>query len=515
MGRHRRNNRSGAPLSQAQNNVRKSLSPEQETKLVNMVSSVLQRNRLASRLNGQQYEGARDLYAVLGYKADLRFDDYLAAYDRGDIATRIINAPPKATWRRKPVISTDKNPDKFTEFETAWVNLAAKRKVFHYLERADKLAGVGSYGVLLMGTDDVRNEEDMARPMARLRNGTDSLLYLTPFMEGSAEIVDWDNNHASERFGQPSLYRIDVAGAGTGQIGANKLIVHWSRVLHIAEELRENDYIGTPRLQHVFNRLHDLDKIAGGSAEIFWQVAQRILILEAKDGVSAVDDNDELTQIMDELVHGMRRVIDLEGYEVKQLPPADVKPDEAFRVTIALISSATGIPQRILIGSEEGKMASNQDETNWNGLIADRQLQFAEPGILRPFIDRLIAVGCLPQPENDYVVTWPTLFEMSDKEKAQVGLLKARAVATWFGKGGENVNGTPGKKNSLTGEMEGGTAGGIDKIVTVEELRGDFLNLRAAKVELTKRNDPGQADSSTSGGPSAGSDSPAADSIDD
>ena len=194
------------------------------------------------------------------------------------------------------------------------------------------------------------------------------------------------------------------------------------------------------------------------------------MVLQAKDGFSAVDSDDRLTELMDELIHGLRRVIDLQGYEAKVLETSDVKPREAFEVAIALLSSATGIPQRILIGSEQGKMASTQDEINWNGRIADRQLNHAEPVILRPFIDRLIMTGALPRPGNEYTVTWPSLFELSDKEKAQIGLLKSRSIAAYLG-------------------TNGGNLAFAEKIVPFEEFRRELLNLRSQKIENAAKSD--------------------------
>ena len=451
----------------------KTITNEQVQQLKMLSSALLARKQFAQSL-GYQFNGQRSLYDVLGYKTELTFDDFIAAYDRGDIAARIVDAKPESTWRRKPVVSNDSDPKKFTPFEVAWAQLAAKRRVFHYLERADKLAGVGEYGVILIGTSDVRKPDDMARPMAKLKS-IDNVLYLTPCTQQSAEISTIDNNPGSERFGLPMTYTVTTDSNDGSVSRSSKIEVHWSRIIHIAEGLRENDIYGTPRLKAVYNRLDDVNKIAGGSAETFWQAAKRIMVLEAKEGFSAVDDDDALTTMMDELVHGLRRVIDLQGYESKVLETSDVRPDESFRVSLALISSATGIPQRILLGSEQGKMASTQDEVNWNGRIADRQINFAEPIILRPFIDRLITAGALPRSETDYIITWPSLFELSDKEKAQVGLLKARSLAQYVGKGGENLD-------------------AMQALVPIEEFRSEFMNLRSVKVETSASKGGGQVD---------------------
>lgn len=444
-----------------------------EKQLATLLSDILGRRDLANRIHGTSFESQRDLYAVLGYRRELTFSDYEAAYDRGDIAQRIIDAAPIATWRRKPVISNDTDPDIFTSFELAWADLSKKRRLFHYFERADKLAGIGRYGCLLLGTSDVKKSDDMARPMAQMK-GLAGLLYLLPLTEQSAEVDKTDDDPRSERFGLPETYKVTTADSGALAKTA-KTIVHWSRIIHIAEGLREDDIYGTPRLKAVMNRLYDIDKIAGGSAEIFWQAAKRIMVLQAKEGFSAVDSNDSLTELMDELIHGLRRVIDIQGYEVKMLETADVHPDESFRVALALVSGVTGIPQRILIGSEQGKMASTQDEVNWNGRIADRQINYAEPVVLRQFIDRMIAYGILPAPEQPYIVTWQSLFELSDKEKAQIGLLKARTIAAYVG-------------------TNGGNYGFAQTIVPINELRGELLNLRAQKIENAVTKGGGQTD---------------------
>ncbi len=441
---------------------------DQKAVLKTLSSALLTRKKFAESL-GFQFSGQRSLYEVLGYKLALTFQDYYAAYDRGDIAQRIIDAPPTTTWRHKPIVSNGGSPDKFTPFELAWLKLVQDRKVFHYMERIDKLAGIGEYGALLIGTSDVRNQNDFMRPMAKLKGGTDSILYLTPLTQEFAEVRTTDSDPTSERFGLPELYAVQVAEtnnlASEQTIARNARIeVHWSRIIHVAEGLRDNDIYGTPRLKHVMNRLYDVDKIAGGSAEIFWQAAKRIMVLQAKDGFAAVDNDDSLTEMMDELIHGLRRVIDIQGYDVKTLESSDVKPDEAFRVALALISSATGIPQRILLGSEQGKMASEQDEVNWNGRIADRQINWAETVILRPFIDRLIEVKALPNPGENYTITWPTLFESSDKEKAQTGLLKARALLAYMGQGALNFEYS-------------------QQILSVAEFRSEILGLKNQKTE--------------------------------
>ena len=55
-------------------------------------------------------------------------------------------------------------------------------------------------------------------------------------------------------------------------LGVSSRVVHWSRVIHIAENAGGTGVYGLPRLQSVYNRLEDLLKIMAGSGESAWRL---------------------------------------------------------------------------------------------------------------------------------------------------------------------------------------------------------------------------------------------------
>ena len=61
---------------------------------------------LIARLSGQHFGGERDLYEQCGYPVDIAPQDYVAQYLRGDLAARIVDAYPDATWREAPTVKT-------------------------------------------------------------------------------------------------------------------------------------------------------------------------------------------------------------------------------------------------------------------------------------------------------------------------------------------------------------------------------------------------------------------------
>ena len=107
---------------------------------------------------------------------------------------------------------------------------------------------------------------------------------------------------------------------------------------------------------------------------------------------------------MDSYLHGFQRYLRLQGIDIQELKPQLADPSNHFAVLINMISIATGIPKRILLGSERGELASSQDEKNWADQIDSRRKDHCEPMILRPLIDSLIGVGVLPEPKGEYVV---------------------------------------------------------------------------------------------------------------
>jgi hypothetical protein len=90
-----------------------------------------------------------------------------------------------------------------------------------------------------------------------------------------------------------------------------------------------------------------------------------------------------------------------------------------------------------LLGSERGELASSQDASNWAAVVASRQLNYAEKGILRPLIDRLIGWAALPPTESGrYTCVWDPIFKLSETEKTanmKVAAEAYQAIATALG----------------------------------------------------------------------------------
>jgi hypothetical protein len=388
------------------------------------LNSILQSRAEIAAYLGKSFGGDRDIYQALGYKRELTFGDYWARYSRQDVARRIVEGPVHAVWRRQPEIHEGSKADEQeSEFEKRWKRLVRELSIFHYLSRVDVLSGVGQYAVLLLGLPG-----DLNTPAPR----TTALQYLRPFSQQSATVKSWVTNRFSERYGLPESYTIQFRAVETNSLSTKE--VHWSRLLHVAEGLLSDDVYGTPRLRPVFNLLQSLELVVGGSGEMFWRGAFPGLGIKTEKDYSADwgdTEKDSLEEELEAYIHGLQRYIRLEGLDIKELTAQVSDPSKHVGVLLDLIAGATSIPKRILIGSERGELASSQDETNWNSRIDERRRNYAEPMILRPFIDRLIQLGVLPQPQAGYVIDWPPIFIPSEEQQAKTAETRAKALATY------------------------------------------------------------------------------------
>ena len=384
---------------------------------------------LATVLRGKQYDGARDVYEALGYEDNPTFDNYYTQYKRQDIAKAIINKPISATWRG-PLIITEADDDEETPLEKEWLALEDRLKLKGKLIQLDKWTGLGHYGVLFMGLSDTKTRAELINPVEST-SGVE-LLYVKPLSEFDAKVNTWEMDITNERYGLPLTYKITITAPSTHT--TENLVVHYSRVIHVAEGLMADSITGEPRLEVVFNRLKDLEKLVGGSAEMFWRGARPGYHGEVSPETQMTEEEKgKLKEQLDEYEHNLRRFLVSSGVSVKSLATQVADPSNHVDVQIQMISAVTGIPKRILTGSERGELASSQDATNWLENIQQRRDEFAEPIIVRPFVDRLIEYGVLPAPVDKYMVDWEDLWSTSDKDKAAVGAVRATALASYAG----------------------------------------------------------------------------------
>ena len=389
---------------------------------IHNLSVIVSRLNLAAKM-GTAYGGDRDLYQALGYPTVLAHNDFYSRYRRQDIVKAVVDKPIKATWGKGFEVyeSTDDNT---TQLEIVWMKLYQRLQLWTIFARADRLCAFGQYSVLLLGLDDAVSLQDFQKPIVSAKE----LRYVRPFGQNSAPIQTWDTDPTSERYGKPVLYNITTSEPGV--IATESILVHFSRIIHITEDLLESETEGVSRLEAPYNRFMDLEKLVGGSAEMFWRGARPGYHGKVDPEFTMTQDTkDDLINQIDEYEHNLRRILVNQGVDMHALQAQVSDPSSHVEVQLKMIAAVTGIPVRMLVGSERGELASTQDQNAWYGLIEDRRVSFAEQSIVRPFVDRCILYGVLPEPkEEEYQIEWPSMFEQSEDDKVTVGAKRAAAL---------------------------------------------------------------------------------------
>lgn len=363
----------------------------------------------------------KNFNAILNYPQDIEFKDYFSKYERQDLAYAIIERPIAYTWKGGVSIT---NPNVKTDtMQDTWKKLYDRLKLSVHFRTLDKLASIGKYAVMLLGFDDVQTTSDFEK---EVKKGSRELLYVQVYSQVDAKVIDYDRNVNSERYGLPTIYQIQTKIENT----TISFRVHHSRIIHVVGEILTSFVEGKPVLEKVYNRLLDVEKITGGSAEMFWR--------GARPGYQGVVDKDyqidtilesDLKSKINDYENDLSRVIMAEGFELKSLNSQVENPVNHLEAQINLISAATAIPKRILLGSERGELSSSQDATAWADVISDRRLYIAEMQIITPFIDICKRYNILP--DEDYIIEWETLYDISEKDKAEVARMKSEALRAY------------------------------------------------------------------------------------
>lgn len=375
-----------------------------------------------------------DYYDVFGWKRHPTVEDYFAIALRNPYAYAVTFLPPELTWRDPPTIVDDAEVEDGTEFESDVEGLADDLRLWHYCRRADKLAGIGKFGVLVLQFDDIDGHEGLTDPV----DDASELLGFRPFSRASVTGVQL-GEPGTERWDKPTQYTLDFSdeneteGVVTrGQVDTVK--VHWTRVIHIpSDELLDDEIRGIERQKPVYNNLVDIERTLGAAGQLAYRAAAWGIHINIDKDFELEDAGEDLREHLKRWNLGLENVLRTQGAdEVKSLGGEQIDPSGITDPNIEAISAHTGIPQSVLKGNETGERATTQDLADLYGQINGRRREFAEPLIVRAVIDRARRFDVIADPRgNGYSVNWSPLFELPEDAIAEMREQRARTLQTW------------------------------------------------------------------------------------
>lgn len=472
---------------------------ERQAELAQLSEMVGNAYAMRGELFKKLFDPRRDIDDECGYPKVITRTQYRALWDRDAIAKRVVNVLPLETWQTTPTVyansKTTEEDEAKNPFDLAWKQVAKDLRgqswfnqeegspVWEYLLRADILSGIGSYGIILLGFDDgkklfepvdgideqglagqhktsfamnaagklepvevesVEAADELAGPEQQRR-----LLYVRVFDQSLVYVSRVESDPSNRRYGQPVMYNvtfndptIQEAEGGTVGLTTQSLDVHWTRVIHVADNLASSEVFGVPRMQTAYNRLYDLMKLYAGSAEMYWRGAFPGLSIESHPqlGGDVTVDKGAMASMMTSYANGLQRYLTLVGMTAKSLAPQVVDPTPQIDTQLSAICILIACPKRVFVGSERGELASSQDDDAWNDRLKNRQTTYVTPRIIVPFVDRLILVGVLPDPgEEGYKIDWPDLSSLSDEQRAKIAQLQTQALGQYAQMGIESI----------------------------------------------------------------------------
>lgn len=417
------------------------------------------RTMLSRSRNPGQIDRRRDFDSECGWPRRIRMQDYLDMFERNDYASRVVSIYPDECHAVSPLIyetekvrntAFEKGVNAYTEFDEGGNPVDPETNLFHYWHRVDVVSGICRFGALMLGIDDGR---DLDQPADGLTERGETitgvperkLLFMRALDESMVKVKNYETNTKNPRYGRPKMYTLRLANLTVDSdfFDSDRMTrdqdVHWTRVIHVADNRTTSEIFGVPRMRPVFNRLLDTHKVLGSAAEMFYQGGFPGLALTLDPtlltaGLPEVDES-SIDEQMYLYMNRLQRYLHLVGYEAKSLAPNIADPKGHLEGLLQAIATAIGVPLRIFLGAEQAQLASGQDVRTWNRRLLRRQNRYLTPMLVRPTIDRLIALGVLPRPKRglgSYRVVWPDVNIPNPDELSTVADRNASSIMKYM-----------------------------------------------------------------------------------
>lgn len=358
-----------------------------------------------------------------GYRTSLTFEDFKQAYDRGGAAHGAVHRLLDGCWQKLPRIKQPK-ADKETAWETAVGRLLRSINGWQKLRDLDRRNLVGRYAALIYRMAD---SQPLSAPLVTAQK----LVDLIPVFEDQIKVTKWDEDKASERYGQPVTYQYRTRAVGAVDTQAQPVDwedVHFSRVQILAEGSVGDMFEGIPLLKAGFNNLVDIEKLSGGGAESALKNSARTIVFQydPTSSVAAIStmnpdgsvSTKSVREVHEEQTRSLNRNQDssivLQGGEATTLQTivSDLSPQ--FDIAANLFAASVRIPFTILFGQQTGRLASDEDKTDFGSRCAGRQANDLTP-MLEEFITRMQAAGVIAS--GEFEIEWPPVNAPSDLDK--------------------------------------------------------------------------------------------------
>jgi len=411
-------------------------------------SNMLERQRLSFAGKGLDQKHDR-IWTELGYKHNICAADYRFAYERHPAAHAAVHRVLEKCWEKFPEIIQDGMDDKE---ETQWEKDTNKLMchVYPFLKDADRRNLVNRYSCLLIQFADGKA---WSEPVGVLNTKDKAIVKYIPAWEEDMRVTEWYQDVQDPKYGEPKMWAYNpqrTLDENTDGEPMDTIDIHPDRVLVLAEGAMDGSiYSGIPLLRAGFNMLIDMQKSGGGSAEGFLKNASRQIHINYNgDKVTpqqlaqfAGVPVDELMDAINDGIVDLNEAIDaclvtMQGEaQVLSVTPAD--PKETWEVAANSFCASIRLPFTIVFGQQTGRLASDEDQTDYANMASQRRVGFLDH-VIRCLIKKLQGFGIVGA-IDEFDIEWPELIEPSPSDKATLFSTLATANKAVFDSVGQSA----------------------------------------------------------------------------
>jgi len=317
-------------------------------------------------------------------------------------------------------------PEQISALEKEERRLKLKQKVNRALKLASLMGGSAIYFDTGQSTTDELNVN---------RVGRNGVRFATVLSVNDLTVEEVERDPLNERFGLPSYYTLKT-NSGT------QTRVHWSHLAIFTggDTLDSNQRWGDSDLMPVIDAMKQFEGTCANVASLVYEAKIDVFgIAGLANAVSTTEGENGLKQRYALLatMKGVNGMIvmdkDNESYDQKSATFAGLTDVmDKFQQNV---SGAAGYPRAILFGTASGGLGSTGELelSSYYDRTGDIQENDITPAV--ELLDECLIRSALGSRPEDVFYNWRSLWQVSDKDKADIGKVQADTITALVGSG--------------------------------------------------------------------------------